>query len=106
MADPSTLPSDQLTVPSLFNGARSTGSDGYLRVQVRDQGPGLSATAREKVFTPFYTSKPAGLGLGLSMSRNIIEGFGGEMDIVENGPAGLTMECSLPLRQEPSGQQR
>lgn len=84
----------------------NAGSDGYLRVQVCDQGPGLSATAREKVFTPFYTSKPAGLGLGLSMSRNIIEGFGGEMDIVENGPTGLTMECSLPLRQEPSGQQR
>lgn len=82
------------------------GQDGYLRVQVCDQGPGLSATAREKVFTPFYTSKPAGLGLGLSMSRNIIEGFGGEMDIVENGPAGLVMECSLRLRQEPPGQQR
>lgn len=74
-----------------------------LRVRVRDQGPGLSADAREKVFTPFYTSKPAGLGLGLSMSRNIIEGFGGEMDIVENGPAGLVMECRLPLRPEPAG---
>ncbi|MCR4159518.1 PAS domain S-box protein [Kerstersia gyiorum] len=80
--------------------------DGYLRVRVRDQGPGLDQEAQRKVFTPFYTSKQAGLGLGLSMSRNIVEGFGGELDIVENGPAGLTMECRLPLRQETPAQSK
>ncbi|UTV29380.1 PAS domain-containing sensor histidine kinase [Photobacterium atrarenae] len=69
-----------------------------LCLRVSDQGPGLPDEAREKLFTPFYTSKPDGLGLGLSMSRTIAEGFGGGLDVDASDGVGLTFCCWLPLR--------
>ncbi|MBJ2258622.1 PAS domain-containing sensor histidine kinase [Pseudomonas psychrophila] len=69
---------------------------GVLQISVQDQGPGVSAGQLEQLFTPFYTSKVDGLGLGLSMSRSIIEGFGGELD-ARPQPEGLLMCCNLPL---------
>ncbi|MCY1466028.1 hypothetical protein D9M71_842490 [compost metagenome] len=51
-----------------------------------------------RIFTPFYTSKPDGLGLGLSMSRSIIEGFGGSLDGMPDAEGGLLMRCRLPLQ--------
>lgn len=73
-----------------------TVAGGVLQISVQDQGPGVSAGQLEQLFTPFYTSKVDGLGLGLSMSRSIIEGFGGELD-ARPQPDGLLMCCSLPL---------
>jgi signal transduction histidine kinase len=49
------------------------------------------------MFTPFYTSKPQGLGLGLSMSRSIIEGYGGFLDAQPAEGGGLTLICRFPL---------
>ena len=69
---------------------------GALLISVQDQGPGVSAEQLEQLFTPFYTSKVDGLGLGLSMSRSIIEGFGGELE-ARPQPVGLLMCCRLPL---------
>jgi signal transduction histidine kinase len=69
--------------------------DGWVQIDVSDQGPGVSLAQLEQIFTPFYTSKANGLGLGLSMSRSIIEGFGGELQ-AEPMPVGLQMCCRLP----------
>jgi PAS domain S-box-containing protein len=69
-----------------------------LQVDVLDQGPGLDDAELERVFTPFYTSKPEGLGLGLSMSRSIIEGFGGALDGQRAAGGGLLMRCALPVQ--------
>ena len=71
--------------------------DGLLCLRVTDQGPGVSVDALEHIFTPFYTSKAEGLGLGLSMSRSIIEGFGGALEARPAAGGGLTLECRLPL---------
>jgi len=71
-------------------------SDGRLHISVHDQGPGVSDEQLEQLFTPFYTSKADGLGLGLSMSRSIIEGFGGEL-YAQPQPEGLSVCCILPL---------
>lgn len=68
-----------------------------IDVEVLDEGPGLDAVALERIFTPFYTSKPEGLGLGLSMSRSIIEGFGGSLEGEPTEEGGLRMRCRLPL---------
>ncbi|WP_165665143.1 PAS domain-containing sensor histidine kinase [Metapseudomonas otitidis] len=68
-----------------------------IDVEVFDEGPGLDAVALERIFTPFYTSKPEGLGLGLSMSRSIIEGFGGSLEGEPMEEGGLRMRCRLPL---------
>lgn len=67
-----------------------------LQISVLDQGPGVSAGQLEHLFTPFYTSKADGLGLGLSMSRSIVEGLGGELD-ARPQTRGLLMCCCLPV---------
>ena len=77
----------------------------WLHISVQDQGPGVSAAQLEQLFTPFYTSKPDGLGLGLSMSRSIIEGFAGELDACRQ-PEGLLLSCKLPLMGSPTQQQK
>lgn len=72
---------------------------GRVTIEVRDCGPGLSDAELERVFTPFYTSKPEGLGLGLSMSRSIVEGFGGSLEAQRAEGVGLSMCCRLPVQQ-------
>jgi PAS domain S-box-containing protein len=71
--------------------------DGSLAIRVIDQGPGVSDEQLGKLFTPFYTSKADGLGLGLSMSRSIVEGFGGALEALLAEGGGLCLECRLPL---------
>ncbi|WP_097302765.1 PAS domain-containing sensor histidine kinase [Pseudomonas chlororaphis] len=70
-------------------------SEGGVEVSVSDQGPGVSAEQMAQLFTPFYTSKANGLGLGLSMSRSIVEGFGGDLQ-AQPQSRGLKMCCHLP----------
>ncbi|EZH84411.1 histidine kinase [Ectopseudomonas composti] len=74
--------------------------NGSLTIRVIDQGPGVSDEQRGKLFTPFYTSKADGLGLGLSMSRSIIEGFGGALEAFPAEGGGLCLECRLPLGRD------
>ncbi|MBM3105952.1 PAS domain S-box protein [Pseudomonas sp. V1] len=68
---------------------------GQVQVLVSDQGPGVAAERLDGIFTPFTTSKPEGLGLGLSMSRSIIEGFGGTLQAMPGAVGGLTLCCQL-----------
>ena len=75
-------------------------ADGSLAIRVIDQGPGVSDEQMGKLFTPFYTSKADGLGLGLSMSRSIVEGFGGSLEALPAEAGGLCLECRLPLGRE------
>ena len=59
----------------------------HVRIVVADNGPGVSAAARERVFEPFVSGKPSGMGLGLAVSRAIAEAHGGTLDAVP-GPHG------------------
>jgi len=65
---------------------------------VADQGRGLDEQELEQAFTPFFTRKPDGLGLGLPMSRSIIEGFGGALQGQPGENGGLCMRCRLPIK--------
>lgn len=72
-----------------------------LCISVEDQGPGVTEEELSRLFTPFYTNKSDGLGLGLSMSRSIVEGFGGEL-LAQRLPIGLRLVCRLPAgRSDP-----
>ncbi|CAN7595571.1 PAS domain-containing sensor histidine kinase [Pseudomonas umsongensis] len=82
--------------PSVIVMAVGQGGGTCVEIHVQDQGPGVSEPQLQQIFTPFYTSKADGLGLGLSMSRSIIEGFGGELN-ARRQPVGLLMCCRLPL---------
>lgn len=70
--------------------------DGVL-VEVADQGPGVAAERLEDIFTPFTTSKAEGLGLGLSMSRSLVEGFGGSVWARAGEQGGLVVCCRLAV---------
>jgi C4-dicarboxylate-specific signal transduction histidine kinase len=65
-------------------------------VAVQDSGPGLEAAMLERVFETFYTTKPTGLGLGLSICRSIIEAHGGRLWASTNQRRGATFQFNLP----------
>jgi C4-dicarboxylate-specific signal transduction histidine kinase len=69
---------------------------GDVLVEVRDLGPGLSPVALEHVFDAFYTTKPSGMGMGLSICRSIIEAHGGRLWASANVPNGATFQFTLP----------
>ncbi len=88
----------------LLIGAGTTES-GEVHVTVRDSGPGLTPATHELLFKPFYTTKPKGLGLGLSISRSIIELHGGRLWASANSPRGAVFQFALPAHSEiPTGQ--
>jgi PAS domain S-box-containing protein len=69
---------------------------GFVRVAVQDTGPGLTPEAQERIFEAFYTTKPSGLGLGLSICRSIIEAHGGRMWVTANSPRGAVFQFTVP----------
>lgn len=72
-------------------------SDGCAFVEVCDTGPGMSIEDLERLFDPFFTRKPDGIGLGLSISRTIVEAHGGELTVRKNEETGLTFRFLLPV---------
>jgi signal transduction histidine kinase len=68
-----------------------------VRVEVHDTGPGLDPERAAQVFEPFYTTKPDGLGIGLSISRSIVEAHGGRLWASPNEPRGAIFRFSLPV---------
>jgi PAS domain S-box-containing protein len=72
-------------------------SNGVL-VAVRDSGPGLNPECLERLFDPFYTTKPGGMGMGLSICRSIIEAHSGRIWATANVPQGATFQFSLPCQ--------
>ena len=74
-------------------------SDGAV-VAVRDSGPGLAPANLERFFEAFYTTKPSGLGMGLSICRSIIEAHGGQVWASSNDGPGTTFQFSLPSARE------
>ena len=63
---------------------------------MRDTGVGLEASQLEQVFERFYSTKPKGMGMGLAISRSIIEAHGGRLGAAANHDRGATFSFSLP----------
>jgi signal transduction histidine kinase len=72
-------------------------SGGSVLVSIRDSGVGIDPSNVEKIYDAFFTTKPMGVGMGLSISRSIIEAHGGRIWAVRNDGAGLTMQFTLPV---------
>jgi two-component system sensor kinase FixL len=92
----------------IVNGAHAMHGKGRIRVDVKpidagcevafsDNGPGIPIEIREKIFTPFFTTKSRGTGLGLPTAKRIVEAHGGSIAITSSPGAGTTVELSLPL---------
>jgi len=76
---------------------RVRGQAGRGAVEVEDHGAGIAPGAAEKLFRPFYTTKPKGVGLGLALSRRFARDAGGDLSHRPSEPRGATFVLSLPL---------
>ena len=73
----------------------------HLEIRVRDTGAGISAESFEKIFDPFYTTKADGMGLGLAISRNIVQQHGGDIEISSDPGQGTSFIVRLPVKSSP-----
>jgi len=73
--------------------------DGSLQVAITDQGAGIEESVRPQLFTPFFTTKSSGMGMGLAISRSIITAHGGTLDCHNNPGGGATFWFSLPASE-------
>ena len=69
-----------------------------MRIEVRDDGPGVPAELREKIFTPFFTTREKGTGLGLAFVREIVRDHGGDVMVRDAPGGGSVFSFDLPAR--------
>lgn len=69
----------------------------YIVVTIRDSGPGIQEDVKKKIFEPFFTTKIHGLGLGLTLTKNVVEAHGGEIEVESEEGRGTTFIISLPV---------
>ena len=87
----------QVTTPrELLISSGADDSKGVV-VVVRDSGPGLDSKSLERLFEPFYTTKPQGMGMGLAICRSLIEAHGGRLWATTNAPHGAVFQFTLPI---------
>mgnify|MGYP001166024551 CR=1 FL=1 len=79
--------------------------NGMVVVSVTDTGPGIDPEIRDQLFQPFVTTKSDGMGVGLSISRTIIDAHGGKLWVEENPDGGATFRFSLPVAREHKGEE-
>jgi signal transduction histidine kinase len=73
---------------------------GQVRVTVADTGTGIDPDKMEKVFDPFFSTKPHGMGMGLPICRSIIQSHGGRLWLATNNGPGVTTQFTIPQYQE------
>jgi PAS domain S-box-containing protein len=78
----------------------SQAEDGHLTISVRDTGVGLPPKQADQIFDAFFTTKPQGTGMGLRISRSIVESHGGRLWAAANSPRGASFHLTLPIEAE------
>ena len=73
-------------------------TDGQLQFSVSDTGVGLPVEKIDQIFSAFFTTKPHGSGMGLAISRSIVESHGGRLWAAANGGRGATFHFTLPIQ--------
>jgi PAS domain S-box-containing protein len=92
-----TVAAENVTVDS--GAGRPLPSGRYVRLSVRDQGPGIPRDLRPRVFEPFFTTKPTGTGLGLATAHSIVRRHGGLIDLESEPGAGAAFFVYLPAAE-------
>jgi signal transduction histidine kinase len=78
----------------------SQAEDGHLMISVSDTGVGLPPKQADQIFDAFFTTKPQGTGMGLRISRSIVESHGGRLWADGNSPRGSSFHLTLPTKME------
>jgi signal transduction histidine kinase len=65
-------------------------------ISVKDSGRGMNEEEKTRVFEPFFSTKKGGMGIGLYLTRKIVEAHGGDLDLVSNSTKGTTFTISIP----------
>jgi two-component system, LuxR family, sensor kinase FixL len=86
-----------VAAPAITIKVRTMAGRGMAQVTLQDNGPGLDPEAGRRVFEPFYTTKPTGTGLGLTISRTLVEGLGGQMWADLQSESGAVFHLTLPF---------
>ncbi len=73
---------------------------GWITIDVDDDGPGIPADVTERIFSPFFTTKPQGSGLGLAIVRRIVDAHEGRIDVTTSPAGGTRVEVTLPVPEE------
>lgn len=73
--------------------------DNWLRIDIRDDGQGIPDDLKDRIFQPYVTTKETGTGLGLFVSRNIVEQNGGRIELTETSPKGTTFSVFFPWEE-------
>jgi len=100
----------QVLLNLLMNASQAAPAGGHVRVSsrgdaqtvtlvVEDDGPGIPAASREEILEPFVSHRAGGIGLGLSVVREIVHRHGGRLDIGDSPLGGASMAFTLPRRQ-------
>jgi signal transduction histidine kinase len=75
-------------------------SEDSVLITVADSGPGIDPKSIDKIFDAFYTTKPAGMGMGLAICKTIVETHAGQLTASANNPLGTEFQVTLPLLQQ------
>ena len=73
------------------------GKDGQIEISIKDTGPGLPTGKADQIFDAFFTTKPQGSGMGLAISKSIVESLGGRIWVDSEGGHGATFHFTLPV---------
>jgi two-component system sensor histidine kinase DctS len=92
-----------LQVRRAASSERTAHAQGWLELSVIDTGTGISPEVSEKLFTPFFTTKEEGMGLGLSLCRTVVEQHGGFLAYGPNQPHGMVFRFTLPVASAERG---
>lgn len=92
-----TPPDGSVTITVSLEEAKASGP-GSIELSFSDTGPGIEADKMERIFEPFYTSKEGGTGLGMAITRKIIEGHGGRIEVMSEPGAGADFRIHLPVK--------
>jgi len=71
----------------------------FVRIHIRDNGPGISPEIQDKIFVPFFTTKKTGTGIGLSLAQKIVHAHGGVLDMNSEVGKGTEFIIKIPMRQ-------
>jgi signal transduction histidine kinase len=78
---------------------RCTAFDRTVEIEVHDEGPGIQKEVADKIFVPFFTTKPSGSGLGLAIAKNVIEAHSGSVTVSNHERGGACFRIILPINE-------